>query len=118
MNEEGKFLLFMPIIVSSLTNAVYTCRQLNPELNPEQAIADVILTWERMSSILSASFSKDAEQGLKISQFLSSELQRVQSQMQVLSVKLISDPESQKKQIELLAELQLIQKIVSHLNKT
>jgi hypothetical protein len=117
MNDDGNLLLFMPIIVSSLTNAVYTCRQLNPELNPEQAIYDVILTWERMSSILSSILSKNAAQDLNISQFLSSELQKLKSHLAILSAK----PESSEMQQEIKivdSQVQLLQKILEFLKKS
>ncbi len=52
--EALKFL--MPVVVSCLTNATYTCQLLNPEMkdNPEAAIQHVLLTWERIGTLMTA----------------------------------------------------------------
>lgn len=85
MNEEDKLLLFMPVVIASLTNAVYSCQLKNPELNPEQAIADVLLTWERVSSLLYGKTGKSGSRDLQIGQMLISELEQIQSRLSNLS---------------------------------
>jgi hypothetical protein len=86
MTEEDKFAFFAPIIVASLTNAVYTCQLKNSDLNPEQAISDVLLTWQRVSEVLFGQIGKSASRDKKLADMILSELQRVQSRLSDLSM--------------------------------
>ncbi len=68
--------LFMPIIASNLTTAVYVCQMMNPEMkaNPEAAISDVILTWTRLGEVLTASEQKPLLLLQKVTEHLASEV--------------------------------------------
>lgn len=90
MNEEDKLLLFMPIIQASLTNAVYTCQLLNPEMkdNPEAAIAHVLLTSQRMDELLRSHFVQKQNKKISLAQLIqsaSSQTQQRQKELAALS---------------------------------
>ena len=76
MNEEDKLLLFMPIVSASLTNAVYTCQLLNPDMkhDPEAAIRHVLLTSQRMNEVMNKLFVQDQNNKVSLAQFLLSEI--------------------------------------------
>jgi hypothetical protein len=85
MTEEDKLLFFMPVVTSSLTSAVYSCQLKNPDLNPEEAMSHVILTWHRVCEVFSEHVGKSSLRDKQIGDMILSELQRVQSRLADIS---------------------------------
>jgi len=119
MNEEDTLQLFMPIIVASLTNAVYTCQLLDPEMkqNPEAAIQHVLLTSERIQSILSKPFVQSASKNLQLSQkianLLFDEIRQMQERSQYLAScdPTLQTPETVEEMKSLAVKAQVLQRV-------
>ena len=113
MNEESKLLLFMPIVVASYTNAVYTCQLMNPDMknNPEAAIAHVLLTSQRIDEILRKTIAQSTKTDLNIGHFLLSEIQELQQKMEKLSSLPSPTEQEQKEKIMIEGQTKLLLKI-------
>lgn len=116
MTEDDKMQLFMPIVISSLTNAVYSCQLLKQDLNSEQAITDVMLTWHRLSEVLCGQIEKSLSRDIRFGKMLDAELKQTQEKLTMLSSQSPNAETLQAMQI-LVAEAELLEKIAEFLKK-
>ena len=116
MTEEDKLQLFMPLVLSSLTNAVYSCQLLKPNLNPEQAIADVMLTQHRLSEIVYGQIQQSGDRDIRLDQMLLAEIHQIQERKAELSSQPLTDEKAQEIQ-NLTAKAELLLKISEFLKQ-
>lgn len=120
MNLQDQIVLFQPIITSCLTNAVYTCQLLNPEMknNPEAAIQNVLLTYHRIIEVMCKQTVESASANVQLGKFVRSLLEQSKQKLQQFPA-LPSMTEQQKQEKYMLdGQIILLTKIAEFLTKT
>ena len=120
MNQDDQSILFMPIISACLTNAVYTCQVLKPEMknDPDGALQNVLLTYHRIIELMTKQNVQNTNANVQLGVFVRSLLEQTEQKNRRLT-SLPAMTEQQKQELYMLSgEMNLLVKISEFLKKT
>ncbi len=117
MNLQDQTVLFQPIITSCLTNAVYTCQLLNPEMkdNPEAALQNVLLTYHRIIEVMCKQTVQTASANAQLGRFIRSLLEQSEQKLRQFTALSVMTEQQKQEKYMLDGQILLLTKIAEFL---